>query len=964
MRARTSFNLWIALLCAGAAALSGLSWLHFSRQAEKIPSHLASELLGIARLKVGQVAKWRGDRLADGVWIRSDDTLIVPLQSFLARPSSRDLMREAERHLRHRIRPDDFQGVQVSSADGQVLFSLPEGDSSLDEHILPALLESLQHGKSTLTDIFLDSRGNPAIKLIVPALPGDKSGPAPGALILSIDPRRGLFPLVELWPTDSVSGESFLVRRDGEDVLYLNDLRHRPDSAAKLRLPNSDQRLASAQAVSGGSGLISAVDYRGAAVVAALLPIPESDWHLVAKLDRDEIQCPLDALRVKTSVFTLITVLLFAAAAALFWRRQRALRREAETERLTLLKGVIGTAADAIAALDRDLRFTLFNEAYLSAYRRFYGAEPAVGAAYGKGANANLDALKISRAAWERALDGEAFRTERVFPSPEGGRAFFEISYSPIADCRGKTVGAASIVHEITPHRNLEAALGESEKRFRDLLENVELLAVMLDQNGRVTFCNAFLLNTLGWEAGDLIGESWFDRALPQEAASELRPLYQRLLADSTTLAHHENEVLTKDGGRRLIRWSNTILHDSAGNPIGAASIGEDVTERHHLQRQLVQAQRMEAVGQLAGGVAHDFNNLLTVIEGYLHFIADAPEASPAVKGHAEKAALASRRAAALTSQLLSFSRKQLMRPTAVDLNAMIRELEEVLRPLLGGQIDLQILPFEGLWTVNVDPSHFEQLIINLATNARDAMPEGGTLVLETANAAFEQPAAGARVNLPPGEYVLLAVSDTGCGMDQQTAAKIFEPFFTTKEKGRGTGLGLAAVYGIVKQSGGHLSVYTEPGKGTAFKIYLPRMPGPAAAAPSPAAPSPPARGSETILIIEDEPLVRKMACASLRGYGYTVLEAGDGEEAMAAARESAGSIHLLLCDVVIPGRPIQEVVKMLRAARPELKVVYMSGYTENAIVHGGVVEPGVPFLSKPFTPTDLRRKVREILDA
>jgi signal transduction histidine kinase len=392
--------------------------------------------------------------------------------------------------------------------------------------------------------------------------------------------------------------------------------------------------------------------------------------------------------------------------------------------------------------------------------------------------------------------------------------------------------------------------------------------------------------------------------------------------------------------------------------------VEERTRELSQAQDQLRQAQKMEAVGRLAGGVAHDFNNLLTAITGYSDLLmSDLAEGDPR-RADLEQIKHAADRAAGLTRQLLAFSRRQVLQPRVLDLNVVITDVEKMLRRVIGEDIDLVTIPGSALGRVKADPGQLDQVILNLAVNARDAMPEGGKLTIETANVELDGAYALRHIAVRPGPYVMLAVSDTGCGMDAEILARLFEPFFTTKEVGKGTGLGLATVYGIVTQSGGSISVYSEPGRGTTFKMYLPRVKEAVETRVVVASPDTPVRGSETILVVEDEEAVRSLARLVLERKGYTVLEARHGTEALRVSERHEGPIALVLTDLVMPGLGGRELAGRLATVRPDTKVLYMSGYTDNAIVHQGVLDAGAAFLSKPFTPDALARKVREVLDA
>jgi two-component system cell cycle sensor histidine kinase/response regulator CckA len=371
----------------------------------------------------------------------------------------------------------------------------------------------------------------------------------------------------------------------------------------------------------------------------------------------------------------------------------------------------------------------------------------------------------------------------------------------------------------------------------------------------------------------------------------------------------------------------------------------------------------MEAIGSLAGGIAHDFNNLLTIIKGYSQLsLMELKEGDP-LKPNIEEVQKAAERAAGLTRQLLAFSRRQVMEMRVLDPNTLLRDLDKMLRRIIGEDIELVTLLADDLGTVKADAGQIQQVVMNLAVNARDAMQKGGKLTIETANVELDENYARNHVAVKSGPYVMLSVSDTGVGMTPEVRDRVFEPFFTTKEKGKGTGLGLSTVYGIVKQSGGNIWVYSEPGKGTAFKIYLPRVDEPLEEAGEVVVQKEIAGRGETILVVEDEEKVRQLTVQILRRQGYTVLEASQGNEASHICEQHKGPIHLMVMDVVMPGMNGRELAKSLEPHHPEMKVLYMSGYTDNAIVHHGILEKGLSFLQKPFTLEGLLRKVREVLD-
>ena len=393
------------------------------------------------------------------------------------------------------------------------------------------------------------------------------------------------------------------------------------------------------------------------------------------------------------------------------------------------------------------------------------------------------------------------------------------------------------------------------------------------------------------------------------------------------------------------------------------AALKTEIAERKQLETQLYQAQKMEAIGRLAGGIAHDFNNHLGIIIGYSERMLDRLGSEDPLCKSAGLIKDAALRSAALTRQLLAFSRRQVFEPTILDLNAAITDLGKMLRPLIGEDIELVASLDPALGKVKVDPAQIDQVIMNLAVNARDAMPEGGRLTIETANVELDESYARTHATVLPGPYVMLAVTDTGIGMDKKTQSHMFEPFFTTKEKDKGTGLGLATVYGIVKQSKGYIWVYSEPGQGTTFKIYLPRLEaGIQEVRVEKASPSL-LKGEETILVVEDEGMLRELACLFLQESGYKVLDAASGAEAVEVSKRHPGPIQLLMTDAVMPGMPGRELAQKLLQVRPETKVLYVSGYTDDSVLRNGLLEAGTAFLQKPFTRDALARKVREVLE-
>ncbi len=540
--------------------------------------------------------------------------------------------------------------------------------------------------------------------------------------------------------------------------------------------------------------------------------------------------------------------------------------------------------------------------------------------------------------------------------------------------------GNLAIGMDVTERRRAEAALRQAEERYRAFitqstegiwrLEFDEPLPIDLPEAEQVEHfyrhsylaeCNDAMAQMYGFaSAQQLVGARLGDLLVRSDPNNE--EMLRAFVRSGYRLADVESHERATDGQPKTF-LNNFVGIVEDGVVKRAWGTQRDITEVKRLEDQLRQAQKMEAVGRLAGGVAHDFNNLLTAILGSTELLLRGLEPASPLRQDAAEIKKAGERAAGLTRQLLAYSRRQILQPAVLDLNRVVTDMDRLLRRLIGEDVDLVTAPAPDLGAVRADRGQIEQVIVNLALNARDAMPQGGKLTIATANAQLGPDYAETHPGATPGPYVMLAVSDTGAGMDRDTIAHLFEPFFTTKEVGKGTGLGLATVYGIVKQSEGYVAVYSEPGQGTSFKIYLPRVAADAAVTAPPAPVAEPPRGTETVLVVEDEEAVRSLSRRALEAAGYTVLAAAAGPDALRLVERYGGPIHLLLTDVVMPGMSGRELAQQLGQRRPGLRVLYMSGYPGDAMVHRGALEPGTAFLQKPFLPEDLTRKVREVLE-
>ncbi len=524
---------------------------------------------------------------------------------------------------------------------------------------------------------------------------------------------------------------------------------------------------------------------------------------------------------------------------------------------------------------------------------------------------------------------------------------------------------ALVVAQDVTDRLAAEAGRVESEARKGALLDAALDAIVAIDPEGRITEWNPAAERIFGWSRSEALGRPIVDTIIPPSLRDRHRRGFTRYHAtgESTILGRRlQLTGLRANGSEFPVEL--TVLRVPLPGPPSFSAFLRDLTDARRMEEQLLQAQKMESIGRLAGGIAHDFNNLLTAISGYADLARESPGLDPAVVRDLDQIALSATRATELTSQLLAFSRRQVMQPVALRLGDVLDGLAPLLGRLLGEDVDLDLTVEPDLGHVMADPGQLTQVVLNLAVNARDAMPHGGTLTLEAAEVELDADYAQGHAEVEPGRYVVLSVSDTGEGMDEATRARLFEPFFTTKELGKGTGLGLATVYGIVKQSGGHIWVYSEPGHGSVFKVYLPRVDAVAGERSDPTPERPDQdRGNETILVVEDDDSVRSFVRVVLEGQGYRVLVASTPAEAIAMRSAHAESIHLLLTDIVMPGMSGIELARSMREISPGLRVLFVSGYTENTIVHHGMLDPGVSFLPKPFSPVALADRVRQELD-
>ncbi|MBZ5703634.1 MAG: PAS domain S-box protein [Acidobacteriia bacterium] len=1071
------------LFAAGIVTLGGF---YFRSEGRHYHAEVEHQLSTVAELKTNELAQWRSERLGDASIFADNTSFSTLLQRVFDNPRDAEARAQLQVWLIKVQTHYPYDRISVLDTRGAERLALPEGRTPVSSVIARRVPEVLRAREVVFEDFYRNEHDQRVyLSVLVPIL--DERSRALGMLAFRIDPDTYLYPLLNRWPTPSQTAEMLLVRREGSDVLFLNELKFQKHTTLILRIPLTRQDAAAAKAVLGQEGIVEARDYRGVPVLAALRAVPGSPWFLVARLDATEVNAPLRE-QFLVIVCLIGSMLAFiAAVVGMLWREQRVrhFRKLYDLARESAwLHEVIARSLNEVYIVEPDtLRFRFANR----------GACRNIG--YTQEELSGLTVFDIEPRLTEEVIHRRVQRLrtgelpvhvfETVLRRKDGSEYLVEV-HLQLADAGAGTVLLA-IANDITERKQVEEALRESEDRYRDLVQHSNDLICTHDLKGRILSVNPAAVGFTGYSEDELLTMNLRDLLLPEfhgqfenylaeiqakgtatgsmlvqtksgekriweyanslrtrdnaaaivrgtacdvtkrkraeEALRQAEEKYRRifeeavigifqttpdgrilslnsemsrlygydspaeLMASRTDIAHQgyvnpgerelfkrqveekgsvhnfEYQAYRKDGTKLWCRENARVVRDPSGAVLYYEGTVEDITERKILEEQLRQAQRLEAVGRLAGGVAHDFNNILGVIIGYSQLLEEPPGLTEVQNKRVKEIMKAAERAASITRQLLAFSRKQILQPKVLNLNALIADVSKLLRRLIGEDVELVISAGSDLGRVKSDPSQIEQIIMNLAVNARDAMPQGGKLVIETANADLDAGYAEGHPPVQPGRYVMLAVSDTGCGMDAETRTHIFEPFFTTKELGKGTGLGLSIVYGVVKQSNGYIWVYSEPGQGTTIKIYLPRV----EESPEPIAPQRSEAalpgGAETILLVEDEESLRKMARVFLENKGYTILEAKNGQEAVEIARQYRGPIHLLLTDVIMPGMSGRELAEALAASRAGIKLLYMSGYTDELVTQQGILNPGMRLLEKPFTRDSLLGRVRAILD-
>ena len=645
---------------------------------------------------------------------------------------------------------------------------------------------------------------------------------------------------------------------------------------------------------------------------------------------------------------------------------ERRLAESALRQRESYLSAIIENQPGLVWLKDAESRFLMVNKTF-AATCGLETPEQVVG-------KTDLDIWPQEVAEKYRADDHRTMHSAAPFTDEEsipvqGQIRWFETFKKSVFDDKGNPIGTTGYSRDITERKQAEEELSKRESLFRSITENAFDMISLLDMNGCYTYCNPSYTHSLGYKFDELRGRSALDLLHPDDR-SDIQKALQDTREGKVDSYHFETRVLHKDGSFKWVNHRASVLLDANRTPMQILVMGTDVTahkleeeQKEKLEAQLLQAQKMESIGRLAGGVAHDFNNMLGVIMGHAELALENTPPSQPIHSDLQEIRKAAERSAGLTKQLLAFARKQTAAPKILHLNETVEGMLQMIQRLIGEQIELKWNPGADIGPVKMDPSQIDQILVNLCVNARDAIGSGGRIQIETRNQVFDETACTGHVGIRPGEYVRLSVRDTGCGMDAETIAQIFEPFFTTKGLGKGTGLGLATVYGIVKQNHGMIDVQSTPGQGTTFHVYLPRHGLVSSSQPESAAPSSHKPSAETILLVEDEPAILTMTKNMLQRQGYTVLAAGSSGEAIRLAQDHAGRIDLLVTDVVMPEMNGRDLARTLHSLCPNIKRLFMSGHTADVLANHGMLDAGVHFIQKPFTRKLLMDKILDALE-
>ncbi|TAN37766.1 MAG: PAS domain S-box protein [Verrucomicrobia bacterium] len=958
---------WIYLFCfITIAALLGAAGRAYVTHEERMAIEQAGrELQRIAELKAQDLARWREMRLNMAETLASNPVLHHWLETLCREPSNTVAQAEARVWMEQLREHYGFRDILLLDATQQTCAALAEGDVHVGSNARALLAEADRSGQPQLSDFHTNVNvPEPHLDLAIPFHMRTRGASSPpttyASLLMRIDPERYLYPMLRRWPVPSASGEVLLIRREGEALLYLNRPRLHPVAPLTMLPTLTQTNLPEVQAALGQRGVVAGTDYRGLPVLAVLHAVPETPWLLIAKRDCTEVLQNLATTRKSSLLATTSAIgavgLLLALLALL--GRLHVLRNKQEIE--LEFQQLFDRVGDAIL-LFQNGRFIMANE--------------AAGTQYGYTHDELMRLTPQDLAATEAAPDKSDWNHilrhhdpaifETVHRRRDNSRLPVEIGLRSTT-YRGQPA-IISDIRDITRRRQLAEQLQVAYEKSVGLEAaiNRSPVVVVLRRDGLDSPLEYISENVRRWgyRAEELIGQTALPWIHPDDLpgiAKETRQYIARHLYEFML----SYRLLTHEGDVRWVEDHTRLLCNTAGVIKQVQSLLIDVTAHRELAQELQQVQKMETIGRLAGGIAHDFNNLLQVILGFAELLAADLPANDLHRRDVREIQTAAQRAKDLTSRLLAFSRKQMIQPTVTDLNALITAEQTMLARVLGKTINLHADLAENLWLTKVDQNQMQQILLNLTVNARDAMRAGGRFVLATQNVTFEADDVAQHAETRAGDFVCLAISDTGTGMTADIITHLFEPFFTTKATGQGTGLGLAMAYGIMKQHDGWIHVYSQLGHGTTFKLYLPAVTAKkkAAAPASAASPAPPT--NQRLLLVEDEDSVRNLASRILRARGYQVTATRNLAEAKIAWENEAGQFDLIFSAVVLPDGNGLELVENLLQRQPTLRIIMASGYTDERSRWSTIQARGFRFLPKPYPVATLLRTIQEIFAA
>jgi len=1077
---------------------------YYIHEANRIRFEKYNELRAISALKRADIRGWIDERKAEALFFSTNPAFRRHTQNIM----NGIAVNKANDYFNSRLsviqKSHHYENIRIITPDSTVLFSLNPAHTDIDSMSLYFVNKSLSQKQIITSEFYICSRHEkPHLDFVAPIMNDENNAIA--ALVLHIDPDIYLYPFIQTWPTPSQSAETLILRQENDHILFLNELRHKKNTALKFRIASSNIQVPSVQAALGHQGIFEGEDYRHVAVLSDIERIPGTPWYMVAKVDKVEIFKELHTRAIGIGTFILLMVLFSTTFIVLLYNNnQKRIYKNLYSKENELVqsqleyKTTLYSIGDGVIKTDCEGMIQQMNP--LAAQLTGWSEKSALGRPLTSVFNIihEKDKTLVDNPVHMVIETGEKYKipAHSLLLSKNGKEIPISDSAAPIKDDKGHIIGVVIVYHDQSSERAAQQALEESEEKYRHLVES-SIDAIFINHGEIIQYlnpaaCKLLKINNpnkiIGKSLIDIVHKSYHEQitktirmkhqyeSVPETFDAQLvyqdgdpvdveiainsfklknRHAVQIIIRDITERKNavkalqksenllNETQKITKVGGweyniadnqilwteqtytihgidRKNINDSSDLFEKSLlcydendretlknlfqeciqnGTPydielplmnhkseqLWVRTIGKavrqhgaitkivgnfiDITERkkienekEKLQTQLVQSQKMDAVGNLAGGVAHDFNNMLNVITGYAEMAIETVDKKDEIYENLQRILEAASKSTALTRQLLAFARKQSSKPQIVNINDTIVENQKMLQRLVGEDISLKFFPGENIWKIKVDVSQIDQILMNLAVNARDAIATTGTIGITIQNVVIDQRYSDIVPDLQPGEYVKINFSDTGVGIPHEIQPKIFDPFFTTKEKGKGTGLGLSTVYGIVKQNNGFISVYSEPDKGTVFKIYFPRCKEEDVFEKNTAA-SIELKGTETIMVVEDEEQILSICKSILENNGYKVYTAQAPEKALEIVQEQKIPIHLLITDVIMPNMSGRELNGLISQLLPNMKTLFMSGYTSDVVAHRGLLDENVHYIQKPFNQKDFLTKVRNMLN-